>query len=295
MQINQLQYFLTVARLEHISKASLELQISQSILSKTIARLEDEIGVRLFDRRGKSIHLNEYGKAFYKKVEKILFNLDEAIDEIQELANIKEDSISINVMNSRLLPSLFSSFYQKRPYVKIRQYTLPDDVALQKLLDGNLDFMIVPNPITNDEIAWVPLFNEEIFLLVPKGHPFANKESVSMSEVKDERFIVFEKGQRMRMTTDRLFQEAGFMPKISFEGDELSIILQLVNEGAGLSFFPEYSFLRSYLDKTRMLKILDDANFQTVGIAWKKEKDSFVANSFRDFAIDFLRKAGGWG
>ncbi|MFJ8415623.1 LysR family transcriptional regulator [Bacillus paramycoides] len=296
MQITQLQYFLTVARLEHMSKAALKLQISQSFLSKTMARLEDDIGVPLFDRKGKSIRLNEYGRIFYKKVEKVLFDLGEAIEEIQELANIREDSLSINVMNSKLLPSLFSTFYKKRPHIKIHQYTLPDAIALQKLLDGTLDLMIVPNPIIDDKITWVPLFNEDVYLLVPKSHLFANRKSISLIEATDERFIIFEEGQSMRITTDRLFQRAGFTPKISFEGDELSIILQLVNEGAGISFFPEYSFLGSYLENTSMLKISDSASFQTVGIACLKErKSSFIVNSFRDFAIEYLRNAGEWG
>src|SRR6476660_4411538 len=155
MQLTQLQYFLTVARLEHMSKAALELEISQSSLSKTIVRLEDDIGVPLFDRKGKSIRLNEYGQNFFQKVGKILSELQEAKEEIQELANIREDSVSINVMNSKLLPKLFYEFFKKRPNVKVRQYLLPDRLAQQKLIDGEIDLMIVPNPIIDERIEWV--------------------------------------------------------------------------------------------------------------------------------------------
>ena len=71
MQLTQLEYFIVVARLEHMSKAALELEVSQSSLSKTIARLEDDIGVPLFDRRGKSIRLNEYGRIFMRRWKKL--------------------------------------------------------------------------------------------------------------------------------------------------------------------------------------------------------------------------------
>lgn len=295
MQITQLQYFLTVGRLEHMSKAAMELQISQSSLSKTIRRLEEDIGVPLFDRKGKSIRLNLYGHIFYKKVEKALKDLNDAKEEIQDLANIREDSLTINVMNSKLLPSLFSRFYNKRPNIKIQQFILQDASALQRLLEGTLDLMIVPNPIVDHRITWIPLFEEEMFLIVPKNHPFAHRKRISLIEAKDERFICYEKGQSMRITAERLFLEAGFTPNIAFEGDDLSIILQLVNEGAGISFFPKYSFLDAYLDKTSMLRITNPVSFQTVGIAWMKDrKSSFVVNSFRNFAIEFLRNAGGW-
>lgn len=290
MQLTQLQYFLTVARFEHMSKAALELEISQSSLSKTIARLEDDIGVPLFDRKGKSIQLNEYGQIFYQKVEKILSDLQEVKEEIQELANIREDSVTINVMNSKLLPKLFYEFFKKRPNVKVRQYLLPDRLALQKLIDGEIDLMIVPNPIFDERIEWVPLFKEAIFLVVPKNHPLAAKESISLIEVKDEMFILSETGQSFRATENRIFENAGFTPSIAFEGEELSVILQLVNEGTGISFIFKNSFLDTYLDNVKILKISNPACFQTVGIAWnKKKKSSFVVDSFRDFAISFLK------
>lgn len=295
MQLTQLHYFVTVARYEHMSKAALELQISQSSLSKTIARLEEDIGVPLFDRKGKSIKLNLYGQLFYERVEKILTDLRTAKEEVQDLANIREDSLTINVMNSKLLPSLFSTFYSKRPNIKIHQYTLKDNQALQRLIEGTLDLMIVPNKISDERIIWEPLFDEDLLLIVPKSHPFATRETIFLTEAKDEKFITYEKGQSIRATTDRLFKEAGFTPNIAFEGDELSLILQLVNEAAGISFFPKYSFLDTYLQKTSMIKITSPISFQTVGIAWLKDRNhSFVVNSFRDFAIEFLRDAGGW-
>jgi DNA-binding transcriptional LysR family regulator len=82
---------------------------------------------------------------------------------MQDLANIREDSLTINVMNSKLLPSLFISFYCKRPNIKIHQYTLKDDQALQRLIEGTLDLMIIPNRISNERILWEPLFDEELF------------------------------------------------------------------------------------------------------------------------------------
>ncbi|RLL43588.1 LysR family transcriptional regulator [Oceanobacillus piezotolerans] len=296
MSLKQLRYFLTVARLEHMSEAAAELEISQSSLSKTIGRLEQDIGVPLFDRKGKTILLNEYGQLFYQKVEKILSDLQDAKEAVQELANIREDSITINVMNSKLLPKLFYEFYKKRPNVKFRQYLLPDRLAQQKLLDGEIDLLIVPNPITDERIEWAPLFKEEIFLVVPKNHPLAAKKEISLVEAKEELFILSETGQSFRTTENRIFEKAGFTPRIAFEGEDLSVILQLVNEGAGISFIFNNLSLDSSLDNVKIVKISNPACFQTVGIAWnKKKKNSFVVESFRTFSISFLQDATTYG
>lgn len=290
MQIKQLQYFLVVARLEHMSKAALELNISQSSLSKLIGRLEDDIGVPLFDRKGKSIRLNEYGQILYHKGNKILRTLQETKEEIQELANIREDHVTINVMNSKLLPKLFFEFFKKRPNVKVRQYLLPDKLAQQKLIDGEIDLMIVPNPILDERIEWVPLFKEEVYLVVPKNHRLASKDQVALIEAKEEMFILSETGQSFRATENQILENAGFTPQIVFEGEELSIILQLVNEGTGVSFVFKNSYLDTYLDNVKLIKISNPDSFQTVGIAWNKNrKSSYVAENFRNFAISFLK------
>lgn len=96
-------------------------------------------------------------------MEKALDDLQEAKSEIQELANIREDSIAINVMNSKLLPELFYDFYKKRSNVKIRQYLLPDKLALQKLICGEIDLIIVINPIKDDRIEWVHYLQKKSF------------------------------------------------------------------------------------------------------------------------------------
>ena len=103
-------------------------------------------------------------------------------------------------------------------------------------------------------------------------------------------FILSETGQRFRATENRIFEHAGFTPRIAFEGEELSVILQLVNEGTVISFIFKNQFLDAYLDNVKIVKISNPACFQTVGIAWnKKKKSSFVVDSFRDFVISFLK------
>lgn len=90
MELLQLKYFQTVARLEHMTKAAEELHIAQPSLSKTIARLEKDLGVPLFDRQGRQITLNPFGKVFLKRVERIFHELSEGEREIKDLANLQQ-------------------------------------------------------------------------------------------------------------------------------------------------------------------------------------------------------------
>src|SRR5579884_4252519 len=108
MDLLQLRYFQTVARLEHMTQAAQELYISQSSLSKTIIHLEHELGVSLFDRQGRKIQLNQYGKAFLRRVEQVFAALDDGQRELADLAEGKQGQVSLASMSIYLLP-VFSS------------------------------------------------------------------------------------------------------------------------------------------------------------------------------------------
>lgn len=286
MQLLQLHYFLTVAKLEHMSHAALHLNISQSSLSKTIARLEDDLGVPLFLRNGKSIQLNSYGKFYAKEVERALRILEDAHETVQEMAEIEEDQVSVSVMNSTILPTVFRSFYERRPNVRIHQSILPDAVAKERLIDGDIDLCISNTPIIGPDIEWLPILKERLDLIVPINHRLAKYDEIDLLEVKDERFIGYKSGLDSVSMYERCCLQAGFTPNIIFEGTEMSIVLQLVDEGQGISFYPQFSFLGNQLSNSKVIRLTNSNCFQMVGFAWLKNRNySYVAKQFRQHMI----------
>lgn len=132
MELLQLKYFQVVARLENVTRAAEELRIAQPSLSKTIARLEKSVGVPLFERKGKRIRLNQFGKTFLKRVNRSFLELEEGQREITELSGLERGSITVGATTSRLLPSLLSEYLTNHPQVKFRLFQVIHQAEIQK-------------------------------------------------------------------------------------------------------------------------------------------------------------------
>lgn len=292
MQLLQLKYFLVVAKTEHMSKAALNLNISQSSLSKTIAKLEGELGVPLFNRIGKNIKLSEYGIYYARQVEDALSLLSNAKAEILELANKKGQEIHLNTMSSFILPSIIKGFYDKRPNVKIYQSILPSNLAKEKLINGEIDLCVSNTPILGPNIQWLPILKERLDLIVPLDYPLAKFDEIDLIEAKNEKFIGYKSDLKSISLYEQCCLNVGFTPKTVFEGTELSIVLQLVNEGQGITLFPQYSFLKDPLPNTKIIRLKNRNCYQMVGLAWLKDKKySYVVNQFRQHMIDSFTKS----
>lgn len=289
MELLQLQYFQTVARLEHMTKAAEDLKIAQPSLSKTISRLEEDLGVALFDRKNRQLRLNSYGELFLKRVNKILLELEEGKRELAELTERGQTQITLAVSIPRVLPELLSSFLKDFPEVKFQQ-VLESTTSMKNLLEnGEIDFCISSLPIEGSELIWEPLIREEVYLMVPPNHPLAQKEQVYLSEVKDEPFISMNTGFGFRNLTDDFCREAGFTPNIAFEGDEPGVIGDLVRHGLGIAFIPAMSWIHGFNNYPNRLQIIEPRCQRTIGIGWSKRRHlSSTAKEFRQFVMDYF-------
>lgn len=241
LELLQLKYFQVVARLEHISKAAEELYVSQPALSKTISQLEKELGIRLFDRNGKYIKLNRYGKAFCAKVERALKTLEDAKHELKDMSNDPCEEIRLVVLaSSHLLPELLSRFREQYPQVRFRlmqhltnSYSQPD-----------FDLCISAFPLTTRQVEHTPLLRESILLAVPLDHHLAKQSRVKLNELKNEKFIVLKKGKELRKITDLICKEQNFVPQITFESDDPATVRGLIRAKQGIGFIPEVTWGR---------------------------------------------------
>jgi DNA-binding transcriptional LysR family regulator len=291
MELLQLRYFQTVARLQHMTKAAEELHIAQPSLSKTIARLEEDLGVPLFDRQGRQIKLNAYGEKFLHRVERIFLELKEGQREILDLAGLQEESVTLAVTIPRVLPDLLGSFLQQHPHVRIQQFLESTSSMKRQLEAGSLDFCISSLPIVGEDIEWKPLMTEEIFLLIPPAHPFAGRETIELHEVQHEFFVSMNAGYGFRNLTDAFCEQAGFRPQIAFEGDEPGVISELVRQGLGIAFVPELSWKAISEAWPNRLKISEPACRRTIGLAWSKRHYlSRAAQRFHEFTVAYFAK-----
>ncbi len=291
MDLLQLRYFQTVARLEHMTQAAHSLYISQSSLSKTIIHLEHELGVSLFDRQGRKIQLNQYGKAFLRRVEQVFAALDDGQRELADLTEGKQGQVALASMSIYLLPGLLQAFRERHPGVNIRLFGSPRQKMLAQLERGEIDLCFSAPPLERPGIEHASLMMEEILLAVPPGHCLAERKTVRLSEVAQEPFLALKQGYSLRKLTDTCCQQAGFTPHVVFEGNDPMALLHLAKAGLGIACIPalvwksvpEIAVARVHIEEPRCQREL--------ALLWSKERYlSVAARELRDFIIAYFAR-----
>ncbi|MED4753746.1 LysR family transcriptional regulator [Brevibacillus choshinensis] len=286
MELLQLQYFCKVAKLEHMTKAAKELHIAQPALSKTISRLEEHVGVPLFDRNGRQIQLNAFGKAFLKKVEAALNLLEEGQRELIDLAGMERGRVMVATTTHKCFSEMIGSFMSLHPDVQMRITQASSEEKEQQLQKGEIDFCITFPPLEQDGIDGVNILTEEIMLAVPPTHHFASRDSIDLAEVAHEPFICIKEGNPFRAMTDAFCQQAGFAPNIVCEVDEHSAISHFLHAGIGIAFLPET--LGDKVNSFRLIRLERPFCQRTYQLAWRKDRYLSVAShTFRDYVISY--------
>lgn len=287
MEWEQLEYFQTLARMQHVTKAAKSLSITQPALSRSIARLENHLGVPLFDRQGRSISLNQYGHIFLRRVQAMMKEYTEGKEEIQALLKPDQGIVSLgflHTLGTTLVPDLIGSFQQEYPNIAFQLKQNHSYWLLERLKSGDLDLCLLASIKPEDPIQWIKLWSEELFVFVPNDHPLASRQSITLNEISGERFILLKKGYALRMTVDELFEKANIQPNIMFEGEEAATAAGFVAAGLGISILPDLKGLDQ--SKITKIRVSWPECQRVIGIAWIKGRFlSPVAETFKQYVI----------
>ena len=292
MDLQQLRYFQVVARLEHMRRAAEELVIAQPALSRAIARLEKELGVPLFNRVGRQLQLNQFGRAYLQRVEQIFNELEAGQREINDLAGPESGQVglvALHTIGAQLLPELISKYRQQHPNVTFRLFQNGSQTMLTQLARSDVDLCLTAHLPEQQGLGWIKLMTEEIFLAVPSQHQLANRSSIRLREVASEAFVSLKSGYILREQTDQLCRQVGFEPKVAFEGDELTVVRGLIAKGLGVGFIPALAW-RCIDDLVPVkLRIIEPQCQRIIGVAWYEDHYlSAAASLFRQFLIDYF-------
>ncbi|MFC5403215.1 LysR family transcriptional regulator [Cohnella soli] len=288
MELLQLQYFLEVARLEHVTEAARSLHVTQSSLSKTIQRLEEDLGVPLFDRTGRNLRLNEFGNRFLRRAEKALYELEQGKEEIRDLSSGDSGTLELAVTTASLLPNLLREFRKKRPLIQYHVQMVSANDMATLLHKGEVDFGLSSPPIQEDDIECRTVYVDPILIAVPKTHRLANQSSVSLEELRNESFVGVAKGYGARDFVDSLCRSAGFEPQYVYEGDEPARLSSLVEAEVGIAFMP--STARNSREQIHHLRIEKHEPVREIALLWNKRRYiSRAALEFREFVIEYFK------
>ncbi len=290
MEWQQLEYFQTVANLQHMTLAAEKLRVSQPALSRSIARLEKELGVPLFERRGRSIIRSQCGDQFLKHVNNILGEYEAAKAEIQNLINPDSGEISLgflHTLGTSYVPELICAFGKKYPDVRFQLHQNSSQVLLYQLISGENELCLSYRAENDAQVEWNYLWSEELVLIVPSKHPFSRKKDITLEQIGKEPMISCRPGYGIRKITDELFEKAGIIPKITFEVEEVHTISGLVAAGLGIAIVPEIKGIDQKEINTLHVKAAGCK--REIGIMKMKERYlPASATRFQKFVIDYF-------
>ncbi|MEV6769974.1 LysR family transcriptional regulator [Nocardia sp. NPDC051030] len=291
-----LHWFITLAELERVGAAAERLHLTQPTLSRMLARLERRLGVQLFDRHGKRLALNDFGRVYYEHTRRAQAELDAAARELADLANPAKGVVRLSFLHSfgaRIVPELIAGFRRGSGHIT---FTLTQEAAESveaRVLDGGADLGLVSPKPAVPGLGWRTLQRQRLALAVPADHRLAARRQIRLAEVSDADFIVMHPGFGMRRIFDDLCAAADFRPRIAFESSDLVTVAGLVAAGLGVALLHmDEPPVRGPVPAPVLVPLSDPGAIREVGLIWSASAvPSEAVRRFRDFALDRAHSA----
>ena len=276
-----LECFRLVGRHQHISRAAELLGTSQPAVSRSIARLETKLGVRLFERVGRSVVLTKKGRLFLQTVDRAHGEIEEAEGSLFGRSEFTSRIVALGFLRTlgiKFVPEVLHQFKEQYPKTEFSFYQNNTTAIEEQLEQGDLDLIFTAVPPSRPSLAWVRLSDQELVLIAKRTHRLAGKKTVRLRNLSHEPFVTFKRGHVVRTLTERLCSAAGFVPTISFEGDNSSSIPGFVAAGFGIAIVPSDSNLPTGVV---ILPTAGPLMRRQIGLAWVDAR--FMHSSARKF------------
>lgn len=289
MNLYHLRYFVTLAKLEHYGKAAEKLKITQPGLSHAMASLEDELGVSLFEKEGRNIVLNKYGKMFFADADRVINILDSSMNSFKIISEGGGyiSLCSIKPLAIQGIPRLAHEFLDMNKDKKIdfKFYTGVTNNIVQGLKNGIYDIGFCSKMESENDIEFVPVQKQEMYAIVPYNHPLAVKKELDLKETIPYRHIVFSKSSGLRPVIDELFDKIGKHPDIAYEVEEDSVIGGLVAQNFGIAILPKMYSLQ-YINVKAIPIIQPELESYFYAVRMKNRYHSPAAEAFYKYVCD---------
>lgn len=285
MEIKQLKYFQTVARIGNISKASERLHIAQPALSLAIKKLEKDIALTLFDRSKKPLALTPEGIWFFEKIEPLLSQYDNLSLEIEDYKMTNQGHIRVGIppmLGAYLFPYIFSEFHSKFPGIDLSIIEEGSLKIKRRLINEELDVGVVMIENDNVKLNYLPITRHEVKVCLSKSHPLAKYPRIPFEALKNEDFILMNEQTFMRKKITSLCVANQFEPHVIFSSNQINTILGLVAKGTGVAFILQ-SLVASN-DEIAAVS-LEHPLYIEAALAWRAE--GYLARATKTF-VDFI-------
>lgn len=287
MELTQLKYFLEVARTEHVTQSAKNLCIVQPALTQAIHKLEDELGVLLFKNSGRNIKLTDSGKFFYEKLQPLYENMMALPALLKETANKQNNNVKLNVLAaSTLITSAVIEYRRSNSDIDVdivqNEETNVFDICVRT-------YAIYRPELDNTESDETFVHSEKIYLAVPNTAQYKKMDSISLFDLKDEKFIRLYGSKQYRTICNELCDSIGFHTNVTFESDNTAVVKEAIAAGIGVGFWPELSWGKMDHKRVRLLEITDTDFKRDIVISLRRNKqDNSKTEQFYNFLTKYI-------
>jgi DNA-binding transcriptional LysR family regulator len=296
MELRQIRSFLSIAETLHFGRSAELIHLSQPALSLQIRALEEEVGVRLFERNRRKTTLTAAGLAFRDDAAAALSQLEQAIRSARLAASGKRGLLRIGFVStagSEIVPNIVRQFRQLNPEVEFSLRNILTAEQVQMLETGSLDIGFLRVPIgDHSALDVVTVHREPFVLVVPSSHKLAKRKRVRLREVAGQDFVMYERTYAPGFH-DLMFgilRDAGIVPNITQTAVEIPTLISLVASGMGITIMPA-SVVKHYVASVVACGILDRIPTTEIALAVSKQFRTEVVDNFRSFALEKLGRA----
>lgn len=288
MDIRELEYFVTVSELKNFTAAAKRLHISQPAISKSVHKLEDELGFHLLDRTQKRVSLTEEGNVFLALAQDILARVLDAQNTMMGYKNLTRGTFRIAVpplLGAYVFPHLFVAF--KNKYPSLEMFVIEDGssiaVDLVQEEDVHVGLVILPPDLTDLHSHLIT--SQEIVVCLPTNHPLSTEPFLTFDQLKDEPIILYNEGFILREIILHEYAKFNAIPKVALSTNQFQTIKAFVANGVGISFLP----VNSIKEARHLTKIsLSPRLFLEMGLIWKPNRVLPLAcKAFIDFVNNY--------
>ncbi len=289
MNIKSLTYFIEVAKEKSFTKASKNLFVCQSALSKSIKNFEFELDITLIDRTSKEFKLTPEGEIFYENGLIALKHINEQLSMLLDSVSLEKGKINVGVLpviSTIYFTSIIQQFRAAYPSIELNVIEAGANTVKSKVESGQIDIGVVILPFSSENFDVTKIFEAEIVAVVNKAHPLAKKDEISLIDIKDEPFISLNETYMLHDIIISKCAEAGFTPNTIYKSSQWDFIAELVALNQGITILPKPILSKFHSKNIKTLKIKDGFPWN---IAFVVRKDKYISKAIKLF-IDFTKE-----
>ena len=278
MEIRQLRYFLDIARTEHLTESARNLFVTQSTVSHSLRQLEEELGVRLFDRLGRGLKLSQAGDAFRAYAGRALQEIEAGRMALGELAELRAGTLTVGVIATflnTLVPSTVAAFSAAFPRMRVVVRDLRAGMIEDLLVAGELDVGIAFHPVAHAEIEAESLFDERLLLVVGRRHRLAGRKTMEMKALAGVPLALLPRSFETRRMIDENFRAAGIEPSVPVEMESVESLVAACRSGSLASIVPERAALQAR--DLHAIELTSPRPVRRAGVLWRRGASRSVA------------------